>query len=1148
MSPLVSPSTWVGGILFVLYHVVFCMASGGSIVRPHSGVGMLGDTARYTALGILVSCPWLVYSLEGIPALYPSVDLFLAPFLARAAAAVDECLVEDLRSGALTLNLTLTLEQDPGEVDYDPIQSEALTRLWFGSFAVVVAFGLFLSGSLLLLASRIKLANLGTYLPYGVLCGFFSAVGILLWKLALRIDAPPPYSNYNSHNHNHSNTAAAEVATEEWGALLLLLLHHLPSVAVGLAMNRLGPRHPFFVAGLVLCTIGAAYATLYATGTSLEEARAGGWFYSPSDLASHHQRSAAATMTATATTAGRNSPYDFLGSHLPPSPLGAWVALAEGEVHWAAVARGSKHMVALAVLYLLRSSIHATALKKNVHNLVRRVPVRRLRGGNSKNRNNNHHNHNSGNSSNSNSNNNSNNHKNSVDVELSGGRPSPVRRKRHRRNPSVESVSAGFQMALDGASQLAESVRNEVLIVNMSLTDRQSLPGKCCVPPKAPPGSVKSGSIPLRDDCVPPPTNDTDDGRVSSGPQHREYSGHATHRASPAARSLPPPSAPATRTLSGGSEEAYTTNPHHETHGTDYREIHAPASDVPLETIFVRYGQGFFVAAAFGGFGCCPTIATSNTMYAIGAGGSAPQYLSVALLFLAFSMSGFDLVRFIPKTAFSALLVLGAVDNFVTWFLRPLSRMATVLEWSVVPFIAALSLMVGFLEAVVLGIGLSTFLFVTDFFRVGVVKHDASGLEIRSRIERSLVQSVWLDTHGDYLRVMVLQNYLFFGNASSLLRYVETMFEAIPPESVGATDYSYSGASISIPPIPVVLVLDLSLITGMDTSTVDVFTDIWRLCKRHDCKLYMCGLSPRMKNTFGRGGIKPDKKGPRKSRSLLYFSDLDHGLGRAEDVLIDMKMGNLANPSLFAVKNGKSGFHVALQHIDQLHSTNNADSLLELEPHTMVVTLQKGQILFEKDGGIIRESDHGLFFVESGMMREDDDAYSRTNTRTGGSFRRNSVNASASALFGKGNDNSIGSKHARLDTAAQRAALTKLARDNHKSANHRTSKSMRIATAGPGWVIGTHEFATGQHPLNKFRAITAVKMHHLRFSDLTRIEHENPTLVLKLYKMLTHVMARKEEDTVAHLSTLHNILSSSAHSTKPVPRLSVSGVSETRKR
>ncbi len=75
-------------------------------------------------------------------------------------------------------------------------------------------------------------------------------------------------------------------------------------------------------------------------------------------------------------------------------------------------------------------------------------------------------------------------------------------------------------------------------------------------------------------------------------------------------------------------------------------------------------------------------------------------------------------------------------------------------------------------------------------------------------------------------------------------------------------------------------------------------------------------------------------------------------------------------------------------------------------------------------------------------------------------------------------------------------------------------------------VVGANEFAMGRESRKKFRAVTEVKMHHLRFSDLAKIEDENPTLVMRLYKMLTHVMARKGEDTVAHLSTLHDILSS----------------------
>jgi len=349
------------------------------------------------------------------------------------------------------------------------------------------------------------------------------------------------------------------------------------------------------------------------------------------------------------------------------------------------------------------------------------------------------------------------------------------------------------------------------------------------------------------------------------------------------------------------------------------------------------------------------------------------------------------------------------------------------------------------------------------------------------------------------------------------------MFEEIP--LVESIHLAYP-----IPPVPAVLVLDLSLITGMDTSAVDVFLDIWRICKSNNCKLYLCGLSPRLKRTFAKGSMKPDTKGPRKFRTLLYFSDLDHGLGRAEDVLIDTNMGNFAIQSLFRLKKGNSGFHEALQHIDQLHSTNTADGLLELEPHTAIVTLEEGQILYEKDGGLIKEKDHGLFFIESGMIREDDGRSNRTNTRTGGSYRRGLV-------LEKGNDNTLRGRHARLDTAAQRAALSKLAGGEATP----KSNNLRIATAGPGWVVGVTEFAMGRHSLKKFKAITKVKMHHLRFSDLSKIEKENPALVLRLYKMLTHVMARKEEDTVAHLSTLHDILSSPVHS-KPIPRLSIASL------
>ena len=44
-------------------------------------------------------------------------------------------------------------------------------------------------------------------------------------------------------------------------------------------MKYLGPKNPFYVVVVVFATIASVYAVLFATGTSLEEARDQGWFW-----------------------------------------------------------------------------------------------------------------------------------------------------------------------------------------------------------------------------------------------------------------------------------------------------------------------------------------------------------------------------------------------------------------------------------------------------------------------------------------------------------------------------------------------------------------------------------------------------------------------------------------------------------------------------------------------------------------------------------------------------------------------------------------------------------------------------------------------------------------------------------------------------
>ena len=879
---LLQSTTYAGSFMFLLYHVVFCLANGSAIIRPHSmDRPILGIMAKTTTVGIVFSAPLFISRLgQDVPALYPSCDLFLAPFLANAAKNIDTMLYEEHISssgggvggggGSTSSSLPYSDEE------------------FFATFTVLSAIGMFLAGAALRLAASFKLANLGTYLPYSVLCGFFSAVGVLLWSLGFSVDS--------------NGKTWKDVFLYSNGDIDLMyksIIHHLPSLIVGILMNRLGPKNPFYVLLLIAVTVLMFYIIMFVTETSLQQAQKEKWFWSYDELVYHDDF--------------REENPSKTAWMLPPTPFTNIFCIFNPYTNWNAVYQGIGDMFALSFLYLLRSSIHASALKKNINNLVRRIPTEMTPPTQ---------------------------HDYEVNENI-GPNTTPLPPE------TVDETPVTTSQAYTMASNVYDSVRQGVQQVNMSLAEQDDLPsGPVATATAATPGATISATL--------------------TTPSLHEGSNLIDH---------------GTSTNGGANNEAFTpikkrfsdyggTTPANDADGPDatnqegYIEIRPKPTRRSLEGVFEEYAYALFVVAGCGGFGNCPTVATSNTMYAIGADGPAPQYGSVILL-LIFYFTDFQLVQYIPKTVFSSLLVLGAVDTLVVWFIGAYHKTQDFVEWLIVPTIVAFSLFVGFLNAVFLGIGISLFVFVANFFRVGVVKFNASGLEIRSRIERSMAQSIWLDSHGDYIQVLVLQNYLFFGNASSILHYISTMFEDVDEAESMRLDFS-------IPPMPKVLVMDLSLVTGMDTSTIDIFAEIKQLCKTHDCKLYLCGLSPRMRKGLALGGVKPEG-GIRQQRLVRLFPDLDIGLGFAEDYLIHTEMGqNSLNRITFgdcstsAPMSHTRGFLYSLEQIDELHDQEFASSLRGLEQHVSPIRLQPGDCLFQCDGGIVNESERGLFFIESG--------------------------------------------------------------------------------------------------------------------------------------------------------------------------------------
>jgi len=333
--------TFVGSFTFLLYHVVFCLAQAATITRPHcsssSSHSTTGFMAKTAALGVLIGSPLMVYNLQ-INALYPASDLFLAPFLAHLAEGVDDVLYKR------------GLHEDD--------------RIFLTTFGVVCGAAFFLTGLLCVLASRIKLANVGNFLPGSVLAGFFGTIGILMWSLGFNVDT--------GQKVGHVVSLLLEAGTsgdgvDSWiDVVKPALIHHAPSFGIGVVMHVVGQAHPLLVILFVFGTVLSSYAILYATRTTLEQAQDAGWFYSAEDLTQRQQKDQ--LLNSTTFFPSLSSSYG------PPAPFGVAVAAFrnDNEVLWEAVTNGVPTILALAFLYLIRCSLHAAAVRKNIPQVTRK--------------------------------------------------------------------------------------------------------------------------------------------------------------------------------------------------------------------------------------------------------------------------------------------------------------------------------------------------------------------------------------------------------------------------------------------------------------------------------------------------------------------------------------------------------------------------------------------------------------------------------------------------------------------------------------------------------------------------------------------------------------------------------------------------------
>ena len=288
--------------------------------------------------------------------------------------------------------------------------------------------------------------------------------------------------------------------------------------------------------------------------------------------------------------------------------------------------------------------------------------------------------------------------------------------------------------------------------------------------------------------------------------------------------------------------------------------------DIDLNHELIVAGAGNVLAGLVGGLPGYADITFSTLNLRLTGGRRVTLLITAALLALTVFAGAAFLVA-VPKFVLAGVIFYIGLDLLITWTYEAWFKFPRV-DFAIILSILAVIALRGFLEGVLVGLVAAIVLFVINYSRTSMIKHALSGVNFRSRVNRSFSQRAVLDAHGAQLYVLELQGFIFFGTANGL-------YEQIKLRVRDATQ-----------PAVQFVVLDFAHVTGLDSTGLLSFEKLLSLVKEKSFTLVLTGLSGRsiqhtlLREQLRRGGFDEE------TNTLHFFFDLDRGLEWCEDQLI----------------------------------------------------------------------------------------------------------------------------------------------------------------------------------------------------------------------------------------------------------------------
>ena len=184
----------------------------------------------------------------------------------------------------------------------------------------------------------------------------------------------------------------------------------------------------------------------------------------------------------------------------------------------------------------------------------------------------------------------------------------------------------------------------------------------------------------------------------------------------------------------------------------------------------------------------------------------------VVVMSALFLILGLDLLKYIPIPIIGGYLLFIGL-TFLYQFLVTSRRNLRSIEYAATVFIFATIALVGILEGIVLGLLVSSIIFIVNYAKISNIKHIGTGH--RSNVERSPQQEAILSAAGGQICAIRLQGYLFFGSVYSLYTKIKNYIQKLPNNK------------------PHYVLIDFSNMQGIDSSAVNCFLKIKQLADQN---------------------------------------------------------------------------------------------------------------------------------------------------------------------------------------------------------------------------------------------------------------------------------------------------------------------------